>query len=125
MSDWLWTWLHCPYIRVNYNLKHLYMGTRQNGSVFLEIPSWTERSYLWAVTHVHQVRIMIMRIHMSELGNAEVLARAINGRRVQAKLLELTDKGPTVPEPVFLDFAGVNVATPAFSERRSWIIAMP
>jgi hypothetical protein len=49
-----------------------------------------------------------------KLGNAEVLAGAINGRRVQAKLLELTDKEPTVPEPAFLDFAGVNVATASF-----------
>jgi len=55
-----------------------------------------------------------MRIRMSELGNADVLAGAINGRKVLAKLLERTDKEPTVPEPVFLDFAGVNVATASF-----------
>lgn len=55
-----------------------------------------------------------MRIHMRNLGNAEVLAGAVNGRRVQAKLLEVTDKEPTVPEPVFLDFTGVDVATASF-----------
>jgi len=55
-----------------------------------------------------------MRIHMSELGNADVLAGFINGRKVLAKLLERTDKEPTVPEPLFLDFAGVTVATASF-----------
>ena len=55
-----------------------------------------------------------MRIHMSELGNAEVLAGAVNGRKVLEKLLERTDKEPAAPEPVFLDFAGVNVATASF-----------
>jgi hypothetical protein len=51
---------------------------------------------------------------MSELGNAEVLAGAVNGRKVLEKLLERTDKEPAAPEPVFLDFAGVNVATASF-----------
>src|SRR5580658_7310564 len=69
---------------------------------------------LWHAYHVHHVRVMIMRIHMRKLGNAGVLAGAINGRRVQAKLLELTDKEPAVPEPVFLDFTGVDVATASF-----------
>ena len=55
-----------------------------------------------------------MRIHMSELGNSEVLAGAINGRKVQAKLLERTEKEPAAPEQVFLDFAGVTVATASF-----------
>lgn len=55
-----------------------------------------------------------MRIPILKLANADVLAGAINGRRVQAKLLELTDKEPVVPEPVFLDFAGINVATASF-----------
>jgi hypothetical protein len=57
---------------------------------------------------------MIMRIHMSKLGNSEVLAGAINGRKVLAKLLELAEKEPTTPEQIFLDFAGVSVATASF-----------
>jgi len=55
-----------------------------------------------------------MRIYMSKLGNAEVLAGAVNGRKVFEKLLERTEKEPAVPEPLFLDFAGVNVATASF-----------
>ncbi len=51
---------------------------------------------------------------MSKLGNAEVLAGAVNGRKVFEKLLERTEKEPAVPEPLFLDFAGVNVATASF-----------
>jgi len=55
-----------------------------------------------------------MRIHMSKLGNADVLAGAANGRKVFEKLLESTEKEPAAPEPLFLDFAGVNVATASF-----------
>ncbi len=55
-----------------------------------------------------------MRIYMSKLGNAEVLAGAVNGRKVFEKLLEHTEKEPALPEPLFLDFAGVNVATASF-----------
>jgi hypothetical protein len=55
-----------------------------------------------------------MRIQMSKLGNAEVLAGAVTGRKVLEKLLERTDKEPAAPEPVFLDFTGVNVATASF-----------
>src|SRR5580704_10063339 len=57
---------------------------------------------------------MIMRIHMSELGNADVLAGAINGKKVLANLLERTEKEPPAPEQVFLDFGGVSVATASF-----------
>jgi hypothetical protein len=57
-----------------------------------------------------------MRIHVSDLvdGNGDVLAGALNGRRVLAKLLGSTDKEPPTPEPVFLDFARVDVATASF-----------
>ena len=55
-----------------------------------------------------------MRIHMSELGNADVLAGAINGRKVLERLLERTEKEPPAPEQVFLDFGGVSVATASF-----------
>lgn len=52
-----------------------------------------------------------MRIDMSQLGKSKILAGAVNGRKILEKLLEQTDKEPVKPEPVFLDFAGVNVAT--------------
>ena len=38
----------------------------------------------------------------------------LHGRKIQAKLLKLTDKEPALPEPVFLDFAGISVATASF-----------
>ena len=57
-----------------------------------------------------------MRILMRELadGDGLVLAGAINGRKTLAKLVERTGREPAVPEPVFLDFTGVEVATASF-----------
>jgi len=57
-----------------------------------------------------------MKILMRELvdGDGRVLAGAITGRKVLARLVELTGREPDAPEPVFLDFAGVEVATASF-----------
>lgn len=57
-----------------------------------------------------------MKIPMTELaeGDGRILAGAINGRRVLAKLLERTGRDPRQPEMVFLDFTGVEVATASF-----------
>src|SRR5258708_3749958 len=57
---------------------------------------------------------MIMRVRMRELVGEEVLAGALNGRKILGKLFELTDQEPAAPQPVFLDFVGVNVATASF-----------
>jgi len=57
-----------------------------------------------------------MRILMRELaeGDLHVLAGALTGRKMLAKLVELTGQEPDQPEPVFLDFEGVEVATASF-----------
>jgi hypothetical protein len=58
-----------------------------------------------------------MRILMRDLGDGnggQVLAGAIHGRKVLAKLVERTGCEPIAPEPVFLDFDGVEVATASF-----------
>ena len=55
-----------------------------------------------------------MRIHMTSLVGTKVLAGALSGRRAYAKLLELTRQEPLEPDPVFLDFADVKVATASF-----------
>lgn len=57
-----------------------------------------------------------MKISMKELsqGDGETLAGALTGRKLLAKLIELTGGEPGEPEPVFLDFAGVQVATASF-----------
>jgi len=57
-----------------------------------------------------------MRILMRELadGDGRVLAGALSGRKVLAKLVEGTGQEPNAPEPVFLDFEGVEVATASF-----------
>ena len=57
-----------------------------------------------------------MRIVMRGLadGDGQVLAGALNGRKVLANLVEQTGQEPTAPEPVFMDFSGVEVATASF-----------
>jgi hypothetical protein len=55
-----------------------------------------------------------MRINLAEVGGSNVLAQAISGRSVLRKLLVATDIEPDRPEPVFLDFEGVDVATSSF-----------
>jgi hypothetical protein len=47
-------------------------------------------------------------------GDGRVLAGAITGRRARAKLLEHTAAEPAQPEPVFLDFQNVEVATASY-----------
>ena len=47
-------------------------------------------------------------------GDGKTLAGAFSGRKILAKLIDLTGTEPSEPEPVFLDFAGVNVATASF-----------
>lgn len=56
-----------------------------------------------------------MRIHMREMAeDGLVLAGAITGRKLLARLVEITGKEPEQPELVFLDFGGVEVATASF-----------
>jgi len=51
---------------------------------------------------------------MKQLGGTEVLAGALSGRTVLGKLMAMSKKEPAAPEPVFLDFTGVEVATASF-----------
>jgi hypothetical protein len=57
-----------------------------------------------------------MRILMSELadGESNVLAGAPHGRKVFGRMMERTSQEPATPEPAFLDFSGVEVATASF-----------
>jgi hypothetical protein len=57
-----------------------------------------------------------MKVSMKDIseGKRGVLAGALNGRRVFAKLLEYTIQEPLGPEEVFLDFGSVTVATASF-----------
>ena len=61
-----------------------------------------------------------MRLLMSELGGAVVLAGAVHGRRVLARLIEHTYREPEEPQHVFLDFFGVDVATASFLRECVW-----
>lgn len=57
-----------------------------------------------------------MHILIRELVDEDglVLAGAITGRKVLAKLVERAGHEPPTPEPLFLDFTGVEVATASF-----------
>lgn len=55
-----------------------------------------------------------MHLSMRELGRSPVLAGAMSGRKMFATLLECAGREPPEPEPVFLDFADVEVASASF-----------
>ena len=55
-----------------------------------------------------------MRVLMRELGTDTVLAGAVRGRIVCARLIQHTDRDPPKPEILFLDFSGVEVASASF-----------
>ena len=55
-----------------------------------------------------------MKISVRDLGGTPVLAGAVSGRAMLGQLLVAVGAEPERPEPVFLDFAGVEVATASF-----------
>lgn len=55
-----------------------------------------------------------MQISFKDLAGIDVLAGAENGRKILAKLVEQTGRDPQNPETLFLDFAGIGVATASF-----------
>lgn len=56
-----------------------------------------------------------MKIPMQQLlGNRESLAGAITGRQAFAKLLQVVEREPGSPEVLYLDFAGIQLATASF-----------
>jgi hypothetical protein len=57
---------------------------------------------------------MTLHIDFHKLGGGAVLAGALHGRKVLNALLAATAAEPPAPEPVFLDFEKVDVATASF-----------
>ncbi len=55
-----------------------------------------------------------MQLKLRALAEIPVLSGAQNGRTMLGKLLELSAIEPPAPEPLFLDFAGVYVATGSY-----------
>lgn len=55
-----------------------------------------------------------MKLEMGTIGGSNVLAKAQFGRNVLNKLLVATEVEPSTPEPAFLDFGDVEVATASF-----------
>lgn len=55
-----------------------------------------------------------MQIDMKKVTGSSILAGVSNGKNVLTKLLAATVQEPLEPEPVFFDFARVDVATASF-----------
>lgn len=53
-------------------------------------------------------------ISMKDLAETTILAGVAPGRKVLARLMECTGREPTQPEPLFLDFGGIEIATASF-----------
>lgn len=55
-----------------------------------------------------------MRLEIKRQARSAVLAGALTGRQMLASFLSATAKDPGIPELVFLDFSGIEVATASF-----------
>ena len=51
---------------------------------------------------------------MKDAGNSTVLSGALNGRSAFGRLLPFVVAEPNQPEPLFLDFGGIEVATASY-----------
>src|SRR5689334_20625221 len=57
---------------------------------------------------------MKMRISVQQVVGDPVAAGAIRGKKVFADLILALPKSPKTPSPLFLDFAGIEIATASF-----------
>ncbi|MEV4933024.1 hypothetical protein [Sphingobium sp. LSP13-1-1.1] len=55
-----------------------------------------------------------MILDVAKLAGSEILSGAPSGRQLYAKLVETLPEEPAQPEPLFLDFRGVQIATASF-----------
>ena len=55
-----------------------------------------------------------MHFRLTDLAGSEILAGSATGRRILRLLLERIDARPQAPEPVYLDFQRVEIATASF-----------
>ena len=55
-----------------------------------------------------------MRFRLMDMTDNEILAGALTGRRILGLLMEQVDGELDAPEPVYLDFNGIKIATASF-----------
>lgn len=55
-----------------------------------------------------------MIVSVKDQTKTEICAGAVGGRELLSRLLALTTREPSAPEPVVLDFAAIDVATASF-----------
>jgi hypothetical protein len=59
-------------------------------------------------------KVVHMILQLKEIAGSPILAGALSGRRTLTALLDAAEKEPNSPEPVFLDFTGIQVATASY-----------
>jgi hypothetical protein len=77
----------------------------------LGLDSYFGLSYINHMSHVSNV---MKRILISEMSPGPVLSGALRGQELFAKLLPEAAAEPTSPQPLFLDFNGIESATASF-----------
>jgi hypothetical protein len=55
-----------------------------------------------------------MRLILKDIAQTDVLSGALNGKSLLMRLLGATMSEPAEPEPLFLDFSGIEVATASY-----------
>lgn len=65
------------------------------------------------ISHVTNVR-NVMRLALDNLGQGTVLSGALNGRATLSRILQMIDVEPALPQPLFLDFGQIEVATSSY-----------
>ena len=66
------------------------------------------------ISHMSNVRYVMKRVLISELSPGPVLSGALRGQELLAKLLPEAAAEPPSPQPLFLDFKGIDSATASF-----------
>jgi len=78
------------------------------------LSSLTE-STLTPTSHVTHVRkVIIVRISLMQISDSPVLAGAFNGKIAFAEMIKAISDEGVVPQPLFLDFVGIEVATASY-----------
>jgi hypothetical protein len=91
------------------------------------IPSLTARPLdsKAVLHHLHAIEVKDSRMHIRMkkiVGGKKALGGAVEGRRDLAKLLEAAGPEPAAPEPLFVDFDGIELATASY--QRETIVAL-
>jgi hypothetical protein len=69
---------------------------------------------LFYLIHMNHVNKVTKRVRIADVATGPVLSGALRGQDLLAKLLPEVAVEPTLPQPLFLDFTGIDAATASF-----------